>query len=160
MILFRFLPVPISSWEEPTSKPLIQYKHKGRKPKSVVGQGEHKVVGFRWGFLKSSSSSLPLADYGVSGGGCATRAHSLNSAGGLQPISPLEWSVFCSSMGFETKGQEDKSVGFLSTLMRSIGGWIRLRVVSIRGLGVGLFCGLYLGRVGGEAVASCILRLY
>jgi hypothetical protein len=36
--------------------------------------------------------------------------------GGLQPISPLEWSLFCSSMGFRTKGQEDKFVAFLSAL--------------------------------------------
>jgi hypothetical protein len=31
--------VPISSLEEPTSKPLIQYKRNGRRPKMSVGQG-------------------------------------------------------------------------------------------------------------------------
>jgi hypothetical protein len=30
--------VPISSLEEPTSKPLIQYKHNGRRPEMSVGQ--------------------------------------------------------------------------------------------------------------------------
>jgi hypothetical protein len=59
-------------------------------------------------------------------------------------------------MEFGDKGQEVETVAFLSALMWSIGGWIRLRVVSFRGLGVGFFCGLCLGRVGVKAVASCI----
>jgi len=72
-----------SPLKEPTSKPLIQYKRKRRKPKSAVGQGELKDVGFiRWGFLKSNSSSLPPAYRGFSGGGCSSRASSLNSTGG------------------------------------------------------------------------------
>jgi len=54
--------------EDSTSKTLIQYKHKCkgmRKPKLVVGLGEHDDVGFlRRGFLKSSSSSPVLADCG------------------------------------------------------------------------------------------------
>jgi hypothetical protein len=80
-----------SSLEEPTSKPLIQYKRKGRKPKSVVGQGKHEDVGFlRRGFLGSSSSSLSQADRSFS----STRP--LNSVGGLQAISPLELYLACS----------------------------------------------------------------
>jgi hypothetical protein len=51
---------PILSLEDSVPKTLIQYKCKCkdmRKPKLVVGQGEHNDVGFlrRW-FLKSSSS--------------------------------------------------------------------------------------------------------
>jgi hypothetical protein len=76
--------LPSSSLEEPTSKPLIQYKRKGRKPKSVVGQGKLEDVGFlRRGFLESSSSFLPQVDRGFSGRGCSNRAHPLNSTGGL-----------------------------------------------------------------------------
>jgi hypothetical protein len=77
--------LPFSSLKEPTSKPLIQYKRKGRKPKLAVGQGELEDVGFlRRGFLKSSSSSssLPPADRGFFGGGCSSRASPLNSTGG------------------------------------------------------------------------------
>jgi hypothetical protein len=88
-----------SSLEEPMSKALIQYKCKGRKPKSTVGQGEKEDMGFlRQGFIKSSSSSLPLANRGVSGGDCSSRARPLNSASGPQFLSPMEWSMFCSSM--------------------------------------------------------------
>jgi len=70
----------------------------------------------RRGFLKSSSSSLPLADRGVSCGDCSSGAHPLNSAGGPQFISPLEWSMFCSSVEFGDKGQEAETVAFLSAL--------------------------------------------
>jgi hypothetical protein len=100
---------PSFSLEEPTSKYLIQYKRKGRKSKSAVGQGEHEDVGFlKLGFLKPSSSSHPQADRGFSGGGCSSpsRARSLNS---------VEWSLFCSSMGIE-KGQEDNTMAYLSAL--------------------------------------------
>jgi hypothetical protein len=38
--------LPFSPLKEPMSKPLIQYKRKGRKPKSAVGQGELEDVGF------------------------------------------------------------------------------------------------------------------
>jgi len=83
--------LPFSPLKEPTSKPLFQYKRKGRKPKSTVGQGELEDVGFlRWGFLKSSSSSLPPANRGFSGGGCSSRASPLNSTGSSQAISPME----------------------------------------------------------------------
>jgi len=111
----RFL--PFSPLKEPTSKPLIQYKCKGRKLKSAVGQGELEDVGFlRWGFLKSSSYSLPPADRGFSGGGCSSRASPLNSMGGSQAISPMEWSLFWSSIGSGDKGEEDKTVVFLYAL--------------------------------------------
>jgi hypothetical protein len=107
---------PISSLEEPTSKPLIQYKHKGRKPKSAVGLGEQKDMDFlRRGFIKSSLSSLPLADRGVSCGGCSSQALPF-SVGGPQFISPLEWSMFCSSMGFGDKGKEAEIVALLFAL--------------------------------------------
>jgi hypothetical protein len=60
--------LPSSSLEDPRSKSLIQYKRKGRKPKSAVGQGEHEDVDFlRRGFLKSSSSSRSQANRGFSG---------------------------------------------------------------------------------------------
>jgi hypothetical protein len=65
------------------------------------------------GFLEPSSSSLSQADCGFSGGGCSSRARPLNSAGGLQAISPLELSLVCSSI-FRDKG--DKTVAFLSAL--------------------------------------------
>jgi hypothetical protein len=114
-----------------------------------VGQGEQEDMGFlRRGFIKSSSSSLPLANCGVLGGGCSSRARPLNSAGGPQFFSPLEWFMFCSSIGFRTKEQEAKTVACLSKQMRSICGWIRLRVVSFRsfrGLGVGFFLWVVLG---------------
>jgi hypothetical protein len=64
-------------------------------------------------------------------------------------LSSLEWSLFCSSMGFGTKEQEAETGACLFALDEEH-----------RGLGVGLFCGLCLGRVGVEAVASCILRVY
>jgi hypothetical protein len=108
--------LPFSPLKEPKLKPLIQYKRKGRKPKSAVDQGELEDVGFlRQGFLKSSSSSLPLADHGFSGGGCSNRAIPPNSTGS-QAISPMEWSLFWSSIGSGDKGEEDKSVAFLSAL--------------------------------------------
>jgi hypothetical protein len=99
---------PSSSLEEPTSKPLIQYKRKGRKPKSVVVQGKHEDVGFlRRGFLESSSSSLSQADRSFSS------ACPLNFVGGLQVISPLELSLVCSAF-FGDKG--DRTMAFLSAL--------------------------------------------
>jgi hypothetical protein len=99
---------PFSSLIEPTSKPMIQYKRKGRKSKLAVGQGDHEDVGFlRRGFLELSSSSLPQADRVFSGRGCSSRA---------RPISPMEWSLVCSEIGLKTKGQEDKIVAFLSAL--------------------------------------------
>jgi len=49
-------------------------------------------------------------------GGCSSRASPLNSAGGSQAISPMEWSLFWSSIGFGDKGEEDKTVAFLSAL--------------------------------------------
>ncbi len=57
--------------------------------------------------------------------------------------------MFCSSMGFGDKGQEAETVAFLSALDEEH-----------RRLGVGLFCGLCLGQVGVEVVASCILHVY
>jgi len=36
--------------------------------------------------------------------------------GGVRPLSPLEWSLLCSTVGFGSKGQEDKTVAFLSAL--------------------------------------------
>jgi hypothetical protein len=57
---------PKLSLEDSAPKTLIQYKCKCkdmRKPKLVVGQGEHDDVGFlKRGLLKSSSSSPFLAD--------------------------------------------------------------------------------------------------
>jgi len=79
---------------------LIQYKRKGRKLKSVVGQGKHEDVG------------------------CSKRACPLNSVGGFQTISPLGLSLFCSSFGFGDEGQEDKTVAFLNAL----GGGIKAEV--------------------------------
>jgi len=38
------------------------------------------------------------------------------STGGSQAISPMEWSLFWSSIGSRDKGEEDKSVAFLSAL--------------------------------------------
>jgi hypothetical protein len=153
--------LPFSPLKEPTLKPLIQYKRKVRKPKSAVGQGELEDVGFlRRGFLKSSSSSssLLLADRGFSGGGCSSRTSPFNSTGGSQAISPMEWSLFWSLIGSGDKGEEDKWLSYL-TLMRNIGGGIRLRGVSFRSLGLSCFVGCFC-RVGGEAVASCILCVY
>jgi len=100
---------PISFVEESTPKTLIQYKRKLRKPKLVAGQGDHDDVGFlRQGFLKSSSShlfsSVPDAPSVV------------EVAGGVQPFSALEWSMVCSTVGFGIKGQEDKTVAYLSAL--------------------------------------------
>jgi hypothetical protein len=43
--------------------------------------------------------------------------------------------------------------------MRNIGGGIRLRGVSFRSLGLSCFVDCFC-RVGGEAVAFCILRVY
>jgi len=64
------VPPQLSLEEDSTPKTLIQYKRKCkdmRKPKLVVGQGEHDDVGFfKWGFLKSSSSFPFLADRGDS----------------------------------------------------------------------------------------------
>jgi hypothetical protein len=37
-------------------------------------------------------------------------------AGDVQPFSPLEWSLLCSTVGFGSKGKEDKTVAFLSAL--------------------------------------------
>jgi hypothetical protein len=102
-----------------------------RKPKLVVGQGEHDDVGFlRRGFLKSSSSSPFLADRGDYESshfsilllnvpsvldGCF-KERSVEFVGGVQPLSPLEWSLLCSTVGFRSKGQEDKIVAFLFSL--------------------------------------------
>jgi hypothetical protein len=100
--------LPSSSLEEPTSKRLIQYKRKGRKPKPVVGQGNHEDVGFlRRGFLESSSSSLSQADRGFSS------ARPLNSAGGLQATSPLELSLACFMFFWDKR---DRTMAFLSAL--------------------------------------------
>jgi hypothetical protein len=41
---------------------------------------------------------------------------SLNSTCGSQAISPMEWSLFWSSIGSGDKGEEDKTVAFLSAL--------------------------------------------
>jgi hypothetical protein len=43
--------------------------------------------------------------------------------------------------------------------MRLIGGGIKLRIVSVRGLGLDCFVGCSCW-VGGEVVASCIFRMY
>jgi hypothetical protein len=81
-------------------KTLIQYKRKCkdmRKPKLVVGQEEHDDVGFlRWGFLKSSSSSPFLANRSdptsshFSSSSLLDAPSVVESAGGVQPFSPLE----------------------------------------------------------------------
>jgi len=86
--------LPFSPLKEPTSKPLIQYRCKGRKPKLVVGQGELEDVGFLRGFLKSSSSSssLPPANCGFSVGGCSSRASPLLR---VVPRLFLLWSGLC-----------------------------------------------------------------
>jgi hypothetical protein len=44
------------------------------------------------------------------------RERLVESAGGVQPFSPLEWSLLCSTVGFGYKGQEDKTVAFLFAL--------------------------------------------
>jgi hypothetical protein len=124
--------LPSSSLEEPTSKPLIQYKRKGRKPKSVMGQGKHKDVG------------------------CSKRACPLNSAGGFQTNSHLKLSLFCSSFGFGDEGQEDKAVAFLSALVEDHRRRDKLEDCELWGLRVGLFCGLFL--VG--SVVRLILLVY
>jgi len=105
---------PILSLEDSAPKTLIQYKHKCkdmRKPKLVVGQGEHDDVGFfRRGFLKSSSSSPFLVDRGDSESShLSTSLLEVPSAGGVQPLSPLEWCLLCSTVGLGSKGQEDKT---------------------------------------------------
>jgi hypothetical protein len=116
---------PKFSLEVSMPKTLIQYKRKCkdmRKLKLVVGQGEHEDVGFlRWGFLKSSSSSTFRADPGDS-----SSSHSSNTlldaplvvevAGGVQSFSLLGGSLFCSTVGFGSKGQEDKTVAFIFAL--------------------------------------------
>jgi hypothetical protein len=60
-------------------------------------------------FIRSTFSKR-----GFSGGGCSSRASSLNSTCGSQAISPMEWSLFWSSIGSGDKGEEDKIVAFLS----------------------------------------------
>jgi len=99
--------------EDSTPKTLIQYKHKCkdmRKPKLVVGQGEHDDVGFlRRGFLKTSSSFPFLADRGDSvsshfSSSLLDAPSVVESAGGVQPFSPLGWSLLCSTVGFRSKG--------------------------------------------------------
>jgi len=117
---------PKFSLEVSMPKTLVQYKRKCkdmRKLKLVVGQGEHEDVGFlRWGFYKSSSSSTFLADPGDS-----SSSHSSNTlldaplvvevAGGVQSFSLLGGgSLFCSTVGFRSKGQEDKTMAFLFAL--------------------------------------------
>jgi hypothetical protein len=93
-----------------------------RKLKLVAGQGEHDDVGFlRQEFLKSSSSSHFLADRGHSASSHFSSSlldapSAVESAGGVQSFSPLKWSLLCSKVGFGSKGQEDKTVAFLSAL--------------------------------------------
>lgn len=66
-------------------------------------------MGFlRRGFFKSSSYSLFQANRGDSS--------VVEPAGGVKSFSPLDWSLFCSTVEFGTKGQEDKIVAFLSAL--------------------------------------------
>jgi hypothetical protein len=57
------------------------------------------------------------------------------------------------------QGGEDKSVLSYLPLIRNIGGGIRLRGVSFRSLGLSCFVGCFC-RVGGEAIASCMLCVY
>jgi hypothetical protein len=89
---------PKFSLEDSTPKTLIQYKRKCkdmRKPKLVMGQGEHDDVGFlRRGFLKSSSSSPFLADRGDSASSHSSSTlldapSVVEAAGGVQSFSPL-----------------------------------------------------------------------
>jgi hypothetical protein len=98
-----------------------------------VGQRKHEDVDFlSRAFLKSSSSSRSQADRGFSGQGCSSpsRARLLNS---------VEWSLFCSSMGIG-KGQDVNTMALTSLpWMRNIGGGIRLRIESFRGLWLGCF---------------------
>jgi len=99
--------------EDSTPKTLIQYKRKCkdmRKLKLVVGQGEHDDVGFlRRVFLKSSSSSPFLADRSDSASSHVSSSlldvpSVVESTGGVQSFSPLEWSLLCFTMGFRSKG--------------------------------------------------------
>jgi hypothetical protein len=158
---------PKLSLEDFTPKTLIQYKHKCkdmRKPKLVVGQGEHADVGFlRWGFLKSSLSSPSLADRGDSAlshisSSLLDAPLVVEAAGDVQSFSPLEWSLLCSMVGFGSKGQEDKIVAFLSALDEVTFGRISLWVESFRGLGVWIV-GCSLGRVAVEVFVSRILSV-
>jgi len=143
--------------EEPKSKPLIQYNRKGRKLKSVVGQGKHGDVGFlKWGFLESSLSSLSQAERGFLGRGYSNQARTLNFVGGLQAISPLELSLVC-SLVFEDKG--DKTVAFLSTHDEDHRRWDMIEDCELYGLRIGLFCGLFLiGSVVRLLYTPCVLR--
>jgi len=89
-----------------------------RKPKLIVSQGEHDDVGFlRQEFLKSSLSSPFLANrYDYESSHLSPSLLEVPSAGGVQPLSPLEWSKLCSTVGFGSKGQEDKTMAFLFAL--------------------------------------------
>jgi hypothetical protein len=93
-----------------------------RKPTLVVGQGELDDVGFLGqGFLKSRLSSPFLADRGDSASSHISSSlldapSVIEAAGDVQSFSPLEWSLLCSTVGFGSKGQEDKTVAFLFAL--------------------------------------------
>jgi len=130
---------------------MIQYKHKGRKPKSVVGQGDHEDVGFLMReFLESSSSSFPQVDCAFSSGVVL-----------VELVLSLRWSGlwFALKLGSGLRGKRIKLLFSSLLLMRNIGSGISLRIESSRGLGLGCFVGFSLW-VGGEVVASCILRVY
>jgi hypothetical protein len=78
----------------------------------------------------------------------------------LMKLGPyLEWSLFWSLIGSGDKGEEDKIVAFLSALDEEHRRWDKLRGVCFRSLRLICFVGCFC-RVGGEAVASCILRVY
>jgi hypothetical protein len=92
---------PQLSLEDSTSKTLIQYKcncKDMRQLKLVVGQGEHDDVGF----LKLSSSSPFLTDHGDSASSHLSSSlldapSMVESAGGVQFFTHLEWSLLCST---------------------------------------------------------------
>lgn len=145
---------PKLSLEDSTPKTLIQYKRKCkdmRKLKLVAGQGEHDDVGFlRQEFLKLSSSSHFLADCGHSAlshfsSSLLDAPSAVESAGGVQSFSHLKWSLLCSKVGFGSKGKRIRLWLSSLPLMRSIFGRISMWVVSCRGLGVDLFCGMLSG---------------
>jgi hypothetical protein len=71
----------------------------------------------------------------------------------------MEWSLFWSLIGFGDKGEKINLWLSYLPLIRNIGGGIRLRGVSFKSLGLSCFVGCFC-RVGGEAIASCMLCVY
>jgi hypothetical protein len=67
------------------------------------------------GDFESSHFSTSLLDIPSVLDGCF-RERLVKFVGGVQPFYPLEWSLPCSMVGFGSKGQQDKTVAFLSAL--------------------------------------------